>query len=172
MAARNWRRITPKKLWDYLVLTNVKYILWHFAAYFPLFQDLMSWKIRPFIWRLIGIKVGKKVFIGYGVYVDVGGAERIKVGDNVLIAAQSLLLTHKRDLSLYSGLGLQNELKFKEYTIELKSNSSIGMRTMVLPGVTIGENTVVGAGSIVAKDVPANVVAVGNPLRIIKEFQV
>lgn len=172
MAARNWRRITPKKAWDYLVVTNVKYILWHFAAYFPLFQDLMSWKIRPFIWRLIGIKVGEKVFIGYGVYVDVGGTDRIFIGNNVIITAQCLLLAHKRDLTTYNGRGLQNELGFKEYAICLKDNSSIGMRTMVLPGVTIGENTVIGAGSIVSKDVPANVVAAGNPIKVIRELQV
>ena len=66
---------------------------------------------------------------------------------------------------------MQNELGFKEEAIELKDNSSIGMRTMVLPGVIIGENTVVGAGSVVSKNIPANVIAVGNPLAIVKEFK-
>lgn len=171
MKTRSWRKITLYKLWDYLVLTNIKYALWYFAAYFPLFQDLMSWKIRPALWRLLGAKVGKNVFIGYGVYLDVGGVKRVMIGNNVLIAAQCLLLTHKRDLRKYDGRGLQNELGFKEETIELKDNSSIGMRTMVLPGVIIGENTVVGAGSVVSKNIPDNVIAVGNPLAIVKEFK-
>ncbi|MDO4790789.1 MAG: acyltransferase [Porphyromonas sp.] len=171
MAGRNWRKITPKKLWNYLVIIHVKYFLWHFSAYFPLFQEFMCWRMRPFIWRLIGVNVGRRVFIGYGVYLDVDGASRITIGDNVLIAAQSLLLTHKRDLSNYNGQGLQNELGFHLGAIELRANSSIGMRTMILPGVTIGENTVIGACSLVAKDVPDNVLAVGNPLKVIKEFR-
>lgn len=41
---------------------------------------------------------------------------------------------------------------------------------MVLPGVTIGDNTVIGAGSVVTKDIPANVVAVGNPCRVMREI--
>lgn len=170
MVGRNWKKITPKKLWDYLVVINIKYLLWHFAAYFPLFQDLMSWKIRPSLWRLIGAKVGKNVFIGYGVYLDVGGADRITIGDNVLIAAQCLLLAHKRDLTNYNGTELQRELGFKDYKIEIKDNASIGMRTLVLPGTIIGKNSVIGAASVVSKNVPNNVVAVGSPLRIIKEF--
>ena len=43
-------------------------------------------------------------------------------------------------------------------------------RSVVLPGVTIGENSVIGAGSIVTRDIPANVVAVGNPCRVLREI--
>ena len=46
----------------------------------------------------------------------------------------------------------------------------LGAGTVVLPGVTIGDNTVIGAGSVVTKDIPANVVAVGNPCRVMREI--
>jgi galactoside O-acetyltransferase len=46
----------------------------------------------------------------------------------------------------------------------------IGANTVVLPGVTIGDNSVIGAGSVVTKDIPANVVAYGNPCRVIREI--
>lgn len=165
MKKRNWRKITLKKLWDYLVVINVKYLIWHFCAYFPLFQDLMLWKIRPMLWRLIGVKVGKNVLIGYGVYLDVGGCDRIYIGDNVIISAQCLLLAHKRNIKLYQhGIELQNELPFKELETHIEDNVSLGMRSIVLPGVTIGKNSIIGTSSLVSKNVPENVIGIGNPI--------
>ena len=54
--------------------------------------------------------------------------------------------------------------------IHIGSNCWIGSGVVVLPGVTIGDNTVIGAGSIVTKDIPANVVAVGNPCHVLREI--
>ena len=54
--------------------------------------------------------------------------------------------------------------------IRIGNNVWIGAGTIVLPGVTIEENTVIGAGSVVTKDIPANVVAVGNPCKILREI--
>ena len=167
---RNWRKITFSKLWDYLIVTNIQYGLWYFCAYFPFFPDLMLWKIRPMLWRWIGVSVGKDVFIGYGVYLDIGGAKRIKIGNNVIITSQAMLLTHKRDMQYYTGRELQNELPFKNCSITLCDNCSIGMRSIIMPGVTIGEGAVVGAYSVVSKNIPSKVIAVGNPIRIIKEL--
>ena len=50
------------------------------------------------------------------------------------------------------------------------NNVWIGGNVTVLPGVSIGDNVVIGAGSVVTKDIPSNVVAVGNPCRVIKEI--
>ena len=52
--------------------------------------------------------------------------------------------------------------------IRIGRNCWLGAGVIVLPGVTIGENTVIGAGSVVTKDIPANVVAVGNPCRVLR----
>ena len=54
--------------------------------------------------------------------------------------------------------------------IRIGKNCWLGAGVVVLPGVTIGDNTVVGAGSIVNKDLPANVVAVGNPCKVLREI--
>jgi galactoside O-acetyltransferase len=54
--------------------------------------------------------------------------------------------------------------------IRIGNNVWLGAHTVVLPGVTIGENSVIGAGSVVTKDIPANVVAVGNPCRVLREI--
>ena len=52
--------------------------------------------------------------------------------------------------------------------IKVKKGASIGANATILPGLTIGENSMIGAGSVVVKDVPANAVVVGNPAKIIK----
>ncbi len=54
--------------------------------------------------------------------------------------------------------------------IHIGRNVWIGAHTVVLPGITIGDNTVIGAGSVVTKDIPSNVVAVGNPCRVLREI--
>lgn len=66
------------------------------------------------------------------------------------------------------------ELREKAYQfnmpVHIGRNCWLGAHVVVLPGVTIGDNTVVGAGSVVTKDLPANVVAVGNPCRVLREI--
>lgn len=54
--------------------------------------------------------------------------------------------------------------------VHIGRNVWLGAGVIVMPGVTIGDNTVIGAGSIVTKDIPANVVAVGNPCRVMREI--
>jgi galactoside O-acetyltransferase len=55
--------------------------------------------------------------------------------------------------------------------VHIGRNCWIGAGAVILPGVTIGDNTVVGAGSVVTKDLPSNVVAVGNPCRVMREIR-
>ena len=59
---------------------------------------------------------------------------------------------------------------YPDQAVRIKKGSWIGANTILLPGVTIGENTVIGAGSIVTKSIPSNVVAAGNPARILKSI--
>ncbi len=80
------------------------------------------------------------------------------------------------DVKLYSGThptDPQTRLNGLEYgkPIRIGNNVWLGGGVVVLPGVTIGDNSVIGAGSVVAKDIPENVVAVGNPCKIIKQLQ-
>ena len=66
------------------------------------------------------------------------------------------------------------ELREKAYQynlpIRIGRNCWLGAGVIVVPGVTIGDNTVIGAGSVVTKDIPANVVAVGNPCRVLRSI--
>lgn len=92
--------------------------------------------------------------------------ERTRVLDEIL---------GKHKKSCYTaGHPLEYEQRNKglEYAkpIKVGNNVWIGGNVVVLPGVAIGDNTIVGAGSVVTKDIPPNVVAVGNPCRVIKEL--
>ena len=82
------------------------------------------------------------------------------IGPNVTIATAG----HPIEPSLRRQ-GMQYNME-----VHIGNNVWLGAGVIVLPGVTIGENSVIGAGSIVTKDIPANVVAVGNPCRVLREI--
>ncbi len=90
----------------------------------------------------------------------------IYVGDYTLIGPNVVLAT--------AGHPILPELREKAYQfnmpIHIGKNCWLGAGVVVLPGVTIGDNTVIGAGSIVTKDIPSGVVAVGNPCRVLREI--
>ncbi len=151
-----------------IIHREYRYFIWHIAYNFPLLPGPMFRSLRAKLWRLIGINVGHNVGIGYGVYIDVDGYDKIIVGDNALIAAQVLILTHRRNISLYNRNVLQCNLPYIHGDVVIKANASVGMRTILMPGVTIGEGAVVGANSVVTQDIPPYTVAVGNPAKVIK----
>jgi len=149
---------------------ETKYALWFFAAYFPFLPTIMFKYIRPAIWKWIGVKIGKNTFIGFGVYLDVDGVKRLSIGNDVIITSHCLLLMHKRDLKSYKRNVKQRKLPYIQASIIIEDNVSLGMRTIVMPGVNIGEGAVVGAGSLVSRDVPSYTVVAGNPIKVIREI--
>jgi acetyltransferase-like isoleucine patch superfamily enzyme len=106
--------------------------------------------------------IGKNVFINHACsFLDMGG---ITIEDHVLIGPRVNLVTENHPLDP----GDRRALVTKPVII--KRNAWIGAGATVLPGVTIGENSVVAAGAVVSKDVPANVVVGGIPAKIIKSL--
>lgn len=127
-------------------------------------------KLRPAILRTIGCKVGKNVFVGDHVIVDSGHADLITIDEHAHIAGGCRLLCHQRDLSNYQVGDDYAKLGYKLKPIHLCKGSLIGMETFVMPGVTIGEGAIVGAGSLVTKDIPAWTIAAGRPAKVIKHI--
>ena len=108
-------------------------------------------------------KIGKNVFINFDcVFLGLGG---ITIEDGVLIAPKVSLLTEGHSISPSERNGLVPK------SIHIKKNAWIGANATILQGVTIGENSVVAAGSVVSKDVPDNVVVGGTPAKIIKKMK-
>lgn len=113
---------------------------------------------------------GKNVHFGKNVYANFGltmvDDTHIYVGDAVMFGPNVVVAT--------AGHPILPELREKAYQynfpVKIERNCWIGAGAVIVPGVTIGENTVIGAGSVVTKDIPANVVAVGNPCRVLREI--
>ena len=127
-------------------------------------------KLRPFILRRMGCKVGKGCFIGDYVRIDTSHTDMITVEDNVSIASGSRLLCHQRDFSDFCVGDDYMKLGYVVKPIVLKKGCLVGMESFVMPGVTIGEGAIVGAGSLVTKDIPAWSIAAGRPAKVLKEI--
>lgn len=105
-------------------------------------------------------KIGKNVFINFDcVFLDLGG---ITIEDNVLIAPKVSLLSEGHPISP------ENRHSLIPKPIHIKKNAWIGANATILQGVTIGENAIVAAGSVVSKDVPDNTIVGGIPAKILK----
>lgn len=144
--------------------------LLRYCMHSVLLSPLNYRKIRPIIWRWMGIKMGKNCFIGYDVWVDMTNTHLIEIEDHVHIANRCLLLCHQRDLSNYFVGDDYAKLPYIRKKIQLKKGCLIGMESMILPGVVIGEGAIVGAGSLVTKDIPPWTIATGRPAKVIKKI--
>lgn len=127
-------------------------------------------KIRPWVLKKIGCHVGKDIFVGDNVRIDAGHADLIYIDDHAHIAGGTRLLCHQRDLSDYKVGDDYAKLGYKLKPIHLCKGSLVGMESFVMPGVTIGEGAIVGAGSLVTKDIPAWTIATGRPAKVVKEI--
>lgn len=110
------------------------------------------------------VHFGKNVYLNFNcTFVD---DTHIYVGDYTMFGPNVVLAT--------AGHPILPALREKAYQynmpIHIGKNCWLGAGVIVLPGVTVGDNTVIGAGSVVTKDIPANCVAVGNPCRVLREI--
>lgn len=142
-------------------------------------------KRNSIIKRLFG-KTGKNFCIEPYFFCDYG--YNIEIGDNFYMNVNCVILdgakvTFGNNVFIAPGCGfytaghpfdIEQRNKGLEYAYPIKigNNVWIGAQVCVLPGVTIGNGAVIGAGSVVTKDIPSNVVAAGNPCRVIREIEV
>jgi acetyltransferase-like isoleucine patch superfamily enzyme len=102
------------------------------------------------------MRVGNNATVGLMVMIDIFFPELVSIGENSVIGYNSTLLGHEYLLREY-----------RKGRVEIGANVLIGANTTVLPGVKIGDNAVVCAGSLVNKDIPPNSFAGGVPVRIL-----
>jgi galactoside O-acetyltransferase len=113
---------------------------------------------------------GKHVHLGKNVYFNFNATlvddTHIYIGDCTMLGPNVVIAT--------AGHPILPELREKalqfNMPVHIGRNCWLGAGVIVLPGVTIGDNTVIGAGSVVTKDIPANVIAVGNPCKVLREI--
>lgn len=103
-----------------------------------------------------GLKLGKNTDIGAFTYINAKNG--VEIEDEVQIGSHC---------SIYS----ESTIDGKKGKIVLRKNARIGSHSIIMPGVTIGENSIIGAFSFVNKDIPDNVIALGIPAKIVKKIQ-
>ena len=117
-------------------------------------------------WGLKNVHVGKNVFFNFGcTFVDDAD---ITIGDNTLFGPNVSINTAEHPLSPELR---RNGLQYNK-PVHIGNNVWLGAGVIVLAGVTIGDNSVVGAGSVVTKDVPPNSVALGTPAKVIRSITI
>ena len=156
-----------QKLWEYNQI-QPKDMDKRFAKLQDMFAEIGEGSyIEPPLHANFG---GKHVHFGKNVYANYNltmvDDSHIYVGDNTMIGPNVTIATagHPIDPALRD---VQAQFNME---VHIGRNVWIGGGCVLLPGVSIGDNTVIGAGSIVTKDIPANVVAYGNPCRVIREI--
>ena len=111
-------------------------------------------------WGGVKIENPQKVFIGEDVTFDTNYPEDIIIEDGVRVTIGCTIITHFMEPRTGT---------YSRGQVHLKRNAYIGCRTIICKPVTVGENAIVGAGSVVTKDIPAGEVWAGNPARFIKK---
>ncbi|MGI6748580.1 MAG: sugar O-acetyltransferase [Anaerovoracaceae bacterium] len=110
------------------------------------------------------IEIGENFYANFGcIILDVN---KVKIGDNVLLAPNVQILTALHPIDPADRI---TGIEFAK-PITIGNNVWIGGGAILLPGVKIGNNVTIGAGSVVTKDIPENVVAVGNPCIVVKNL--
>ena len=132
----------------YILLTKL-----HFLA-----MNIPNSHAKRIFYRLRGSKIGARVDFSYGVFLEEHFPECITIHDNVDLGPCVIIVAHD---SSYKCVSSENDLVTKNVIIE--QNVYIGAGSVILPGVRIGHHSLIGAGSVVSRDIPPNSVAFGNP---------
>ena len=126
-------------------------------------------QIRLFKYRHIWkIKIGRHTYISPKAYLDHHRKHSIEIGENCYITRDCIILDHTQE-NQGGPLKLWGEIEFKN--VKIGNNVFIGVKSVIMPGVSIGDNTIIGAMSLVTNDIPANSVAFGSPAKVVKKIE-
>lgn len=124
-------------------------------------------KIGTFVEIQKGAKIGQNCKISSHSFI----CEGVTIEDNVFVAHGVMFINDIYPRATNPEGALQTEADWKCIPTLIKKGASLGSNATILAGVTVGENAIVGAGSVVTKDVPPNTIVAGNPARIIRKIE-
>lgn len=108
-----------------------------------------GFEVRTSLHRMRGVKIGENVWIGYGALIETAYPAQVTIGNNVTIGIRATILAHFQEV-----MG-----------VTIKDDVYVGACALILPGVTIGEGSVISAGSVVTASVPPMTLVQGNPAK-------
>jgi len=123
-----------------------------------------SWRVA--LHRMRGIHIGKNVYIGYDVIFDRIYPHHIHIEDYVEIGDRSMISAHSRGSML-----LRQAYERKIEPVHIKRGAWIMPGVIIIPGITIGEMSVIGTGAVVTKNIPPYSLAAGVPAKVIREIE-
>ena len=137
---------------------------YHILAYS---SPMSGWVVK--CQRKRGVKIGENCHISPYVLLDLVYPELIEIGKNVTIGSNSMIFAHVNPTAneFLKKHGYSRTVK----SVVIKNGAVISVGCIIIAGVTIGENSMVGAGSVVTTDIPDNCVAIGNPARVVKKIE-
>lgn len=115
---------------------------------------------RVFFYKLRGIRIGKGVYIVQGCFLEESRPWLIELQERVTLSANVTIVTHDAIYSL-----LDSEIPYRYGKVVVRKGTVICPGSIIMPGVTIGERSVVAPGSVVNKDVPDGVIVAGSPAK-------
>jgi len=122
-------------------------------------------RIKFHRWR--GVSIGEHVYIGMFCFLDNLYPHYIYIEDNASINAGSMILTHFNPMKQFAPI-----FKARVAPVVIKEGAILAIRCTILPGVCIGKNAIVSAGSVVEKDVSSYTLVRGNPARKVVEYEI
>jgi len=117
--------------------------------------------------RIFKINIGENTYISPKAYIDHHKPNSVTIGNNCYITRDCIILDHTQDKQ-GGPLKLWGEIEYGK--VKIGNNVFIGVKSVIMPGVTIGDNVIIGAMSLVTKDIPSNTIAFGQPAKVIKSI--
>lgn len=144
----------------YLVRRSNDY-LFHLLARILPFNEM-----RIKLHRKRGVKIGENVFIGPEVFIDETYPHYITLEDEVTIAPRAIIVAHSKPNVYHKDI-----LEAFVAPLKIGKGTFIGMNAIILPGVNVGEGSIIGAGAVVTRDVPPHSFVAGVPAKVIKKLR-
>lgn len=123
-------------------------------------------KMRQWMHRRRGVHIGKNVYLGMFCFLDNLHPEYIYIEDNASINAGTMILTHFNPMKRYAAV-----FQAQMAPVLIKEGAIVAVRSTIMPGVSIGKNAVVSAGSVVEKNVPDYSMVKGVPAKKVLEYK-
>lgn len=144
-------KVNPMRVW-YRYRNPFRVVFNFLVIYTCRYLPFMG--LKNFFYRLVGVKVGRNVSVGLGAVFDIFFPELIEIGDNSVIGYNATILTHEFMVE-----------ELRKGRVRIGCNVLVGTKTLILPGVSVGDNTRISAYSLVNKDIPGNSFVGGVPVR-------
>lgn len=129
------------------MITKIRILIW----------NLLCTYYANYLRRVYSMDIGKRTIVSWNAHLDKSiNPKGIHIGDGTCVLNGAMILSHDAC----------RRIKTDTY---IGKNCVIGVRSIILPGVTVGDSSIVGAGAVVTRDVPAHSIVAGNPAKVIRE---